>query len=189
MSLVWERAPYSAGTLMVLLALGDWSDDEGLCWPSVQSLAHKARIKRRSTQYIIRKLAKDKIIKIEERRGRGHQNKYRINVQKLRLLPERKSAIGDTENVHFETQKAQTATEKVQRVAHDPLVDPSVEPSSDPLRASRETKTANDYIEGFKTAMRVAPNYPLLNEINLIPRGEIFDIVRKWYRENYEQAA
>ena len=151
MSLVWERAPYTAGSLLVLLALADWSNDEGVSWPSIPRIASKTRLERRSIQYIIRTLKKDGLLDIEEGRGRGHQHRYTINVQNLRLLPslmvdetesknvqsvapitEIKGEIHNTEKAQFDAQKAQSATEKVQPIAPDPLVDPLDQPSGDP---------------------------------------------------------
>lgn len=151
MSLVWERAPYTAGSLLVFLALADWSNDEGVCWPSIAKIANKTRLERRSIQYIIRQLKEDDMIEIEEGRGRGHQHRYSIKVQNLRLLPnltkdeinelnaqpiaplpEIKGAIRDMEKAQSTTQKAQSTTQKVQPIAPDPLVDPLVDPSVDP---------------------------------------------------------
>lgn len=123
MSLVWERAPYTAGSLLVLLALADWANDEGFCWPSIPKIAGKTRLERRSIQYIIRKLQGDGLLHIEEGRGRKHQHQYTINVQNLRLLPNLiKGEIDDSENVQSTTQKAQSTTEKVQPIAPDPSV-------------------------------------------------------------------
>lgn len=135
MSLVWERAPYTAGSLLVLLALADWSNDEGVSWPSIPKIAAKTRLERRSIQYIIRQLKKDGSIEIEEGRGRGHQHRYTVNVQNLRLLPNLiKGEIDDIEKVQPESQKVQSTTEKVQPIAPDPseepLDQPSIEPSS-----------------------------------------------------------
>lgn len=133
MSLVWERAPYTAGSLLVLLALADWANDEGFCWPSIPKIAGKTRLERRSIQYIIRKLQSDGMLHIEEGRGRKHQHQYTINVQNLRLLPNLvKGEIDDVENVQSTTQKAQSATEKVQSVAPDPSVEPLEDPSVEP---------------------------------------------------------
>lgn len=133
MSLVWERAPYTAGSLLVLLALADWANDEGFCWPSIPKIASKTRLERRSIQYIIRKLQKDEILAIEEGRGRKHQHQYTINVQILRLLPSLiKGEISDTENVQSATQKAQFAAEKVQPIAPDPSVSVN-QPLEEPL--------------------------------------------------------
>jgi hypothetical protein len=57
MSQVWEDTRIeSQAELLVLLALADHARDDGLCWPSMRSIAGKARIEERSAQRIIRRL-------------------------------------------------------------------------------------------------------------------------------------
>lgn len=128
MSLVWERAPYSGGSLLVLLALADWANDDGLCWPSIQRLADKTRIDRRSAQRIIRQLEKDGFIKIDEGGGRAKQHRYFIQLEtvtKCRPFPEQASA----ETATFETQRATSDAETATRTSPDPLVEPLDDPS------------------------------------------------------------
>jgi len=148
MSLVWSRAPYSSSTLLVLLALADWANEDGICWPSIQTLSKKARVERRSTQYIIRKLAADGIIEIEEGRGRGHQHKYQIKVHKLRPLQELKGASSDME-------KVQSDAQKVQPIAHDPLVEPLIDTSA--RRGAKEIKNMSR--EEFLSYLGSKPEY------------------------------
>ena len=50
MTNVWSHSTQKGGCLLLLLALADFSNDEGLCWPSVSTLAHKSRLSRRSVQ-------------------------------------------------------------------------------------------------------------------------------------------
>lgn len=146
MSLVWERAPYTAGSLLVLLALADWANDEGIAWPSMDRLAQKARVDRRSAQRIVRQLAKDGAIAIEEGGGRAKQHRYLIQVETItnycplaeketatpRRPPEIKGDILDVERVTSEAQKATFDTETVTSAPPDPLEEPLEEPSVEP---------------------------------------------------------
>lgn len=161
-SLVWERAPYSSGSLLVFLALADWSNDSGVSWPSVPKIANKTRLEKRSVQYIIRQLKSDGLLEIEERRGRGHQNRYTINVQNLRLLPSLvKDEIDDTENVQSDAEKVKSTTQKVQPIAPDPLEEPSVkQPSIDPPYAGERFVRALTSFQNHRVAM----NKPLSKE-------------------------
>jgi hypothetical protein len=87
MSLVWDRAPYEGGTLLVLLALADWADDEGVTWPSMATLAGKARMTIRNARYIMRHLEEHQMI-TREREGTGHLTTvYRLNVAALAAMP------------------------------------------------------------------------------------------------------
>lgn len=50
MAAVWERGPQDQRDLLMLLAIADHANDDGVCWPSVQLLANKSRCSR-STAY------------------------------------------------------------------------------------------------------------------------------------------
>lgn len=135
MSLIWERAPYTAGSLLVLLALADWANDEGVAWPSMDRLAEKARIDRRSAQRIVRQLAKDGVLVLEEGGGRSKQHKYRIQTETVancRPLAEINGDISTTERATFRAQRATSDAETVTPMSPDPLVEPSEEPLVEP---------------------------------------------------------
>ena len=64
MSQVWELVELSQSETLVLLALADHADDTGRCWPSIARVARKARLQRRGTQAIIRRLENKGFIKV-----------------------------------------------------------------------------------------------------------------------------
>lgn len=141
MSLVWERAPYAEGSLLVLLALADWADDNGIAWPSIDGLAHKARLQRRRVQYIIRKLKGEGFLDIEEGGGRRKRHRYSLNLTKLNgalnaPFIKTNSALEDKETVHFGAERVHSETQTVHSSAPDPLEEPLQEPSVKPSRAA-----------------------------------------------------
>ena len=75
---VWEHAPSAGTALLLLLALADHANDDGICWPSVDTLAHKARTSERSVQRLLRDLEKDGEVYIETGGGRAHPNRYAV---------------------------------------------------------------------------------------------------------------
>jgi hypothetical protein len=83
MTAIWDSTPYEGGELLVLLALADWADDQGRCWPSIPSIAHKARMKERQVYNILRKLRADEIIHCEPGGGRGRSSTYLIDIAKI----------------------------------------------------------------------------------------------------------
>lgn len=84
MTKVWESAPYSEGTLLALLALADWADDDGICWPKLDQLAEKARLTRSGARYCIKKLMDDGAIRlVKESAGSGKPRVYQLGVQYL----------------------------------------------------------------------------------------------------------
>jgi hypothetical protein len=78
MTAVWERADLSSTQKLVLLALADWANDEGLCWPSINRLSAKASMAGRSIQRIIRELEQAGFVRRDEVIGKG--NKYWISI-------------------------------------------------------------------------------------------------------------
>src|SRR5260221_1814 len=70
MSQVWEDTRIgSQAELLVLLALADHARDDGLCWPSMRSIAAKARIEERSAQRIIRRLIEKGFVELVSKGG------------------------------------------------------------------------------------------------------------------------
>jgi len=78
MSNVWENGPRGSAETMVLLALADYSNDEGECWPSVQSIATKARMTDRGVQKIMTRLVEAGWLEVDAGGGRRNCNLYRI---------------------------------------------------------------------------------------------------------------
>jgi len=85
MSQVWEDTRIdSQSELLVLLALADHARDDGLCWPSMRSIAVKARIEERSAQRIVRRLIEKGLIELVSQGGCidgcNTPNRYRVVV-------------------------------------------------------------------------------------------------------------
>jgi hypothetical protein len=77
MTAVWDREDLSSTQKLVLLALADWANDDGLCWPSINRLAIKASLTSRAVQKTIRSLEDAGFIRREEVLGKG--NRYWIS--------------------------------------------------------------------------------------------------------------
>lgn len=82
MTMVWKYAPYQGNTLLTLLALADWSNDDAVSWPSVMTLAKKSRQSERNTQACLDRLKNDGLIEIEERFN--NSSLYKINLLNLK---------------------------------------------------------------------------------------------------------
>lgn len=78
LSAVWDRGPEDKGELLVLLALADYCNDDGECWPSIPAVARKARMSDRGVQKICARLAEQGWLRIEPNRGRRGCNLYRL---------------------------------------------------------------------------------------------------------------
>ncbi len=81
---------------LVLMALADATDDEGICWPSVATIAAKACVSTRTVQRVIQTLIKRQLLSVDQRyRSDGScssNNGYRLALgggDKLSPAPDR----------------------------------------------------------------------------------------------------
>ena len=94
---VWDGYPDGGSELLALLALADWSDDEGRCYPSVAAIAFKTRLSRSQAQRVVHNLIGSGFVSVEgnENGGRpGSTRRYRINLQKMKAERGRADATG-----------------------------------------------------------------------------------------------
>lgn len=66
----------------MLLAIADHSNDDGVCWPSVERLANKCRITKRHTKRVIQQLKEDGEIALDIGGGRGRTTLYTVILDK-----------------------------------------------------------------------------------------------------------
>ena len=75
---VWRSGPSDHGELLVLLALADFANPQGECWPAVATIAEKTRMTDRGVQKILKRLIEAKRISVTVGGGRRNCNLYRI---------------------------------------------------------------------------------------------------------------
>jgi len=154
---VWEHSKQSSTDLLLLLAMADHADDDGVCWPGIPRLAAKTRTSERQTIRNVEKLAQSGEIFLSRQCGRGHSNLYFITVglapdeiihilqsrfelglEAIELTKSLASATlkGDTGDRVYQEEKVTPVTQKVTPVtlkgdiamSPEPL-EPSMEPS------------------------------------------------------------
>jgi hypothetical protein len=128
--------------LLVLLALADWANEEGVCWPSLPTIAKKARLGTRQVNNILRRLLADKVISIEkEGGGRGIVNHYRLHLGndslKLQTLNQNSlkcnSLKSPTETMRSSSRNPEMCVAAIRKNRQEPSVE-----SSKSVRASLE---------------------------------------------------
>jgi hypothetical protein len=93
-SAVWTHSPYRGENLLLHLALADFANDEGTCFPSVPTLARKARCSEVWARRCVRRMIDDGLLEIvEQGLGRGNVNRYRL----LPLVDKTESELGYSE--------------------------------------------------------------------------------------------
>ena len=73
----------TTGRKLVLVALAEFADEDGYCWPSEALLAHKASIATRNLRNHLRGLTEDGWLQVDIGRGRGRVNNYFLDTQKI----------------------------------------------------------------------------------------------------------
>jgi hypothetical protein len=129
MAYFWEAGPENQSERFVLLALADYANDAGECWPSLDALARKTCLTERGIRGIIRRLEAGGWLDVDEGAGRNRCNLYRLRTRN-EVPPER----GSPRNVTAQTRNV---------VPPDPERG-SPKPSYNHQEPSEEKKRARD---------------------------------------------
>jgi hypothetical protein len=84
MNWAWGQA-LSPTPKLILMALADAADDEGLCWPGIRTLAAKCGVSGRTVQRMIKAFVSQGLLVVEERRrpnGRQTSNSYHLVIER-----------------------------------------------------------------------------------------------------------
>ena len=84
---------------LLLIALADYADHNGRCWPSKETLARRSRVSKRTVDKYIKRLADGEWLKIEVQGGRKSNN-YVLNLDKILAVQPCKPCTPKTEKEH-----------------------------------------------------------------------------------------
>lgn len=89
MSKVWESSQHSGSNLLMLLAIADFSDDDGMAFPAVEKLAKKCRMSKRNAQDRLRELSESGELTILKNQGPPpkYPNLFKVNLDLLGVKP------------------------------------------------------------------------------------------------------
>ena len=157
MSLVWDCKKFDGSKLNLLLALADFANDDGYCWPSIPVIADKIRKTERQTTRLLQQLESAGFISvIESGNGRGVKSIYRLEtaiITKIKddiqgKLTKIKDDIqgkkDDIQGKKDDIQRAKRVTSSATTLYIDPSSDPSLDPSLDPSSSIRSTNDDDD---------------------------------------------
>ncbi len=115
MAEVWAHSAQKGSSLLVLLAIADNASDEGVAWPSAETIAAKARMSKRQVLRIVHQIADDGELRIETRRdGRSAKNVYTV-VSRGQVVTMNGSFMVTNPTIHGDT-----------AMSPEPSVEPSV---------------------------------------------------------------
>lgn len=84
LTMVWDGFPGGGSDLLAMLALADWSDDEGRCWPSMASIATKMRLSEKQARRVVHTLEETGYLKvIANAAGGATSRRYQIALDRL----------------------------------------------------------------------------------------------------------
>jgi hypothetical protein len=86
MTRVWDSGRWTGSELVMMLALADFANDNGYCWPSVPTLAQKCRTTERQAKRILHSLLDEAAPGVERARtgnGAGNSSMYRLIAENL----------------------------------------------------------------------------------------------------------
>jgi len=102
MAVVWDRSAHSGSELLMLLAIADFSDDEGRAYPSVATLAAKCRTSPRYAMKLLDALNASGELEVRKNQGPmgrgGRTNLYRVVVE--RLKPQDEKVVNQSSPLH-----------------------------------------------------------------------------------------
>lgn len=137
MSWVWDNGPKDPTERLTLLALADWADDAGSCYPSMVGIAEKTGVTERGARGIVRRLEASGWITIKTGGGRGGKNVYRI----LMLKPGTANPEPETGN---ETKTRNVTTQNPERDCTKPGT--AVPPNRQEPSGNRQQLRASDAV-------------------------------------------
>lgn len=139
---VWDGCAASGmklSSVAIMARLADFSSDEGVCWPSIETIARQLGAGPSTIRTAIAKLEKDGWLTRTQRRNgnRNASNVYRLNVAKLQAAAF--SQLSDSDTSNFDASKTDPS-KSGKNGGFDPSEsggDPSVKSKQDPQVTSK----------------------------------------------------
>ena len=75
---VWKTSRQTGSALLLLLAIADIADDEGVAWPGINRLAQKTRLNKRTVYRLLSQLMAEGELEVSSGKGRRNTNHYRV---------------------------------------------------------------------------------------------------------------
>ena len=137
---VYKRAwgaKVSGSHKLMLLALAEHANGDGVCWPGYPKLADMIGTTQRQAMRVIDKLEQDGLIRKWENRGRGHSNLYFIKVG----LPEQEAVEIERYIEQLIHEKGDTGVRFYDRKSQQNVTSRAVKRDTDVTRTKEEPTT------------------------------------------------
>lgn len=181
MSWVWDNSKQEGTNLLMLLAIADHANDDGICWPSIDRLAAKCRLKRRWAQAVIAKLEESGELEVQRGTGRSNTSLYLIKGASDDTLYDTGKGAVQRERVQSSVKKGAVAT------APEPSVNHHIEPSVKSVAQAPQPTThpAVLVFDELKLARPRKNLIPLIEDAGITDLDLWRDAVRSWIGSGY----
>lgn len=194
---IWEHADLKGSDLLMLLAVADHANDEGVCWPKVKTLATKARLSTRQAQRVLQRLEDDGYMIRDNIGGRGNATNYVLQEPErwpkkgdATMSPKKKPKgdtttspntakkgdIGDVERVTSSAQRVTSGAQKGDIASHtreEPSIEPSIEPSEEPCMSADADSTLTEWQEFMGGLCWVCHGHMKVNSLTESQKGQL----------------
>lgn len=167
MSYVWEHSKQKGSALLIELALADFANDEGECYPGTRRLAKKGRVSTVTLHKYLAEMESDKSIGIVRGRGvstnGGFTSRYYLNGYRaahgLKVI---ESCTHQADPVNTPLQRVvNPSLQPVVNTPLQPVVNPSLQnPSVEPLDKPSDITEATDAARGGQSNDTSTPEQP-----------------------------
>lgn len=173
MARVWEFSKHAGNDLLMLLAIADFSDDDGRAYPSVPALARKVRMSPRNANKILAALRESGELEIKYGAGPRGTNRYRVNIPLSELTPLSKRTPcqnGPDTPVRIDTPPCQNGPDTPVKTDRRTISEPSTRTISEPSKNTRAQKfDAVAYLSGKGVDAEVVADWLALRKEKRAP--------------------
>jgi len=145
MTAVWTDGPPDTSDRFVLLALADYANDDGECWPSIAGLMAKTCMSERGVQTVLRRLIAGGFVTMQVGGGRSKTSTYTVKTPHLTVeTPHQKPRISQQtpqDAPLFDVETPQQTTETPHLTALNPAPG-APEPSVTIIQPSEKEEVA-----------------------------------------------
>lgn len=147
---VWDAYPGGGTDLLALLALADWSDDAGKCYPSMAAIARKVRLSECQARRVVHRLIESGYIKVTANStGGATSRRYQIILACLTPIADATPSVDDRGSADATLPLAPVIAHPSHSYATRTVIEPSIT-TKKVSRSKKSEITLKQFLDGCK---------------------------------------